>query len=385
MPRHTKPLTALEVKLAKASDKPFELIDGKGLILKVTRQSKRWLLKYYRPSDKKRTNLSLGAYPEISLSDARILLADARDLLAKGIDPQYYRQKQAQSDQNTLKSTAKAWLDIKKHKITPAYVKDIQSSLDNHIFPKIGNIPIAGITAPQVIEIIKPVSLKGKNELVSKLCQRLNEIMVFAVNTGLIEHNRLAGIKSAFVAPVAENYPTLKPAQLPELLGAVMNASITLMTRNLILFQLHTLSRPSEAAGALWAEIDLNKKLWTIPAKRMKRKKKHIIPLTTQAVTILERMKTSNPFSDYVFAGARNIRKSANPSTVNMALKRMGFKGKLVAHGLRSLASTTLNEQSFDAEMIEVSLSHVDKNTVRSAYNRSEYIEKRRNMLNPSS
>ena len=203
--------------------------------------------------------------------------------------------------------------------------------------------------------------------------------MVFAVNTGLIKHNALSGIRANFIIPTSVNYPTLKPKQLPQLMKALYRASIKHTTLNLILFQLHSMSRPSEAAGAKWAEIKND--CWVIPAERMKRNKKHIVPLTRQTRALLDDMKKSNPYSDYIFPSARSIKKPSSSSTANVALKRMGFKGLLVSHGLRSLASTTQNEQGFDAELIEVSLAHVDKNTVRSAYNRAEYIEKRRVML----
>jgi integrase len=158
-------------------------------------------------------------------------------------------------------------------------------------------------------------------------------------------------------------------------------ASIKMTTRCLIEWQLHTLTRPGEAAGTKWDEIDLNAKLWTIPADRMKAKRLHIVPLTDQALAILNVMSDISQNNDYVFPSDRAPQKPTNSSTANVALKRMGFHNELVAHGLRSLASTTLNEQGFDSDLIETALAHRGQNEVRNAYNRALYIDRRIPMM----
>ena len=139
--------------------------------------------------------------------------------------------------------------------------------------------------------------------------------------------------------------------------------------------------RPSEAAGARWEEIDFTQSVWNIPAERMKKKHPHTVPLTPQALALLESMKPISAHLEHIFPADRNPKAHTHEQTANMALKRMGFGGRLVSHGLRSLASTTLNEQGFDADIIEAALAHRDKNTVRAAYNRAEYIERRRPMM----
>ena len=205
--------------------------------------------------------------------------------------------------------------------------------------------------------------------------------MTFAVNTGVIHSNPLIGIAAAFGVPEKRQMPTLKPAELPEFMEALSYASIKLTTRCLIELQLHTMTRPAEAAMAKWTEIDFDKQLWTIPAERMKMKREHIIPLTPQVISLLKRMQPTSGHLEYIFPADRNPNNHTNTETANMAIRRMGYKGRLVAHGLRALASTTLNEQGFDAELIDVSLAHVDKNTVRAAYNRADYIERRRELM----
>ena len=205
--------------------------------------------------------------------------------------------------------------------------------------------------------------------------------MVYAVNTGLIHANPLSGISKAFSTPKAVNLPTLKPEQLPELMATVNGASIKLVTRCLIEWQLHTMVRPAEAAGARWDEIGANKALWEIPAERMKKSRAHIIPLSPQALNLLDILKPLSGHREFLFPADRNPRKPANSQTANMALKRMGFGGRLVSHGLRALASATLNEQGFDPDVIEAALAHVDQNAIRAAYNRAEYLERRRVMM----
>lgn len=209
--------------------------------------------------------------------------------------------------------------------------------------------------------MIEPIAAKGSLETVKRLCQRLNEIMVYAVNTGIIPNNPLTGINKAFQLPVKQHLPTLTPEQLPELMSTLSRASIKLTTRRLIEWQLHTMVRPSEAAGTRWDKIDFDNGLWNIPVERMKQKKAHIVPLTPQCLAILEVMKPISSRSEYVFPSDRNPQTHTNPQTANMALKRMGFDKQLVAHELRSLASTALNEQGFDGDVIEAALAHTGK------------------------
>ncbi|WP_232321971.1 tyrosine-type recombinase/integrase [Photobacterium jeanii] len=265
--------------------------------------------------------------------------------------------------------------------IPPDYAVDIWRSLELHIFPTLSNTPVKEISAPLVIELLKPIDAKGSLETVKRLAQRLNEIMSFATNCGLVQANPLTGIKAAFKKPKKENMAALKPAELPELMGAIANASIKRTTRCLIEWQLHTMTRPSEASGAKWVEIDWHEKVWTIPAERMKKRREHRIPLTEQMLELLEVIKPISGHREFIFPSDRDPKKPCNSQTANMALKRMGFAGRLVSHGLRSLASTTLNEQGFESDLIESALAHVDDNQVRSAYNRTDYLERRRPMM----
>ncbi|MFT5851030.1 MAG: integrase [Colwellia sp.] len=386
MARITTPLTNTEVKQAKPKDKEYNLTDGNGLMLRVKPNgSKLWLFNYFRPFTKKRANLSFGSYPDLSLSDARLKRQASRELLAKDIDPKDQKEKEHTTKRkalnNTFEKIALAWFELYKNKVKDKTAFNTWSALESYIFPQIGKKPIGEIEAFYVIEVIQPLAKAGKSEVVKKLCQKLNKIMTFAVNTGLTNSNPLAGIKDAFSSPAVVNLPALKPEELPSLMKTIGAANLKIQTRLLIEWQLHTMCRPGEAAGAMWQEIDVENKLWNIPAERMKKSKPHTIPLTDYALSIMEKIKPLSHHKEYIFPSHVSSKDHINNEAVNNALKRMGYKDKLVAHGFRTIASSTLNEQGFDPDVIEAALSHVDKNEVRRTYNRTDYLERRRVMM----
>jgi len=393
MAKITKPLTDTEIKASTANDKDYSLYDGKGLILLIKKNgSKLWRYKYKHPAVVKMVQLSLGKYPEVTLAQARktrdegnTLLATTDAMTSIGIDPQtFWKEQKAKAENehvNTFERTAKAWHEIKANEVSADHAHDIWRSIEKDLLPLIGKIPIKTLDAPTLISALKPVAARGALETIRRLCQRINEIMDYATNVGLIKANPATGIKKAFNRPQETNLPSIKPDELPKFLQTLCRANISISTRCVIEWQLHTMTRPSEAAGARWDEIDFESKVWTIPAERMKRNKEHFIPLTDQAIVILKVMHSITGNRDHVFVGSKNPRTPMNSSTANVAIKRMGYKGKLVAHGLRSLASTTLNEQGFDSDIIEAALAHVDTNEVRRAYNRAEYLERRRKMM----
>lgn len=241
---------------------------------------------------------------------------------------------------------------------------------------------ITEVKARDFISALEPVKAQGKLESVKRLCQRINEVMYYAMNIGLIEENPAAKISNAFANPIVKNMPALKPEELPELLKALETANIERQTRCLLFWQLLTITRPTEAAEVKWSEIDLDNKLWTIPADRMKMNRVHMIPLCQQAIEILDTMKPISGHREHVFPSMKSpYNKPMNSQTVNAVIKRVGFAGRLVAHGFRSIASTALNEEGFDSDAIEAALAHIDSNEVRRAYNRAIYLEQRVKMM----
>ncbi|WP_119020269.1 integrase domain-containing protein [Salmonella enterica] len=382
MAQTTRSLTNTEVLRAKALEKDLTLHDGDGLFLIVKTSGKKlWRFRYQRPATKQRTMMGLGAFSALSLADARGLRADYLALLANGIDPQIQAEVAEEQQQIALDSifstVAANWFKLKSKSVTPDYAKDIWRSLEKGVFPAIGEIPVQQIKARKLVEALEPIKARGALETVRRLVQRINEIMIYAVNTGLIDANPASGVGMAFERPKKQNMPTLRPEELPKLMRSLVMSNLSVSTRCLIEWQLLTLVRPSEASGARWAEIDLDAKLWTIPAERMKAKREHIVPLSSQALEILEVMKPISAHREHVFPSRNDPKQPMNSQTANAAIKRIGYGGKLVAHGLRSIASTAMNEAGLNPDVIESALAHTDRNEVRKAYNRSTYITQR--------
>lgn len=388
MPRITKPLTSTEIKNSKPKSKEYKLNDGGGLSFRVRiNGTKDWIFRYYEPFTKKRKDISFGSFPTVSLADARNKRDQAKKLLDNNIDPKAHQLEskriQTEEQANTLLAITKEWMTIKETTVSLKFAVQIMASLNNHVLPRLGNIAVDKLTPALVIEVLNPIAAKGNAETVRRLCQRINEILDFAVNTGRLQINTLSKINSAFIAPTKKNLPALKPEELPVFLNTLQKASIKLVTRALIEWQLNTMVRPSEAAMAEWQEIDYDNKLWVIPAHKMKKKSNgdHSVPLTKQTLALLEMMKPISGYGQHIFPADRDPKTHVNSQTANMAIKRMGYKDKLVSHGMRSIASTVLNEEGFDYDVIETSLAHVDKNTVRRAYNRTDYLERRRVLM----
>ncbi|CAH0533838.1 Prophage integrase IntA [Vibrio stylophorae] len=341
-----KNLTTKEVQLAKGKDKLYRLSDGGNLYLCVrSNHSKSWQFRYKRPGLDKITYLSFGTYPDLSLAKARDKAQECRRLLAEGIVPQLLRaEKNAQmmQDQNaTFRAVAEQWRETTVGQIKEKTLHGNWRKLQLYAFPKLGLVPVSKLTAPMAIAALRPTEKQGLPETVKRTAQLMNEIMNYAVNSGLINANPLSGIRDVFRKHQVVHMKALKPDQIGELVSTVATANIQLVTRFLIEWQLHTMVRPNEASGARWEEIDWEDRIWFIPAERMKMNRGHAIPLTQQTLAILEAIKPISGHREYIFPSSRNPRVPTDSETANKALSRMGFKDRTTAHGLRSLASTT--------------------------------------------
>lgn len=386
MARKIAPLTVTKIKAAKPKAKEYNLSDGDGLAIRIKPNgSKLWIYNYYRPYTKKRANIGFGSFPALSLADARRKRHEAQELLSRNIDPKTFKEQQEQKKKDELNATfgalAGQWLELKRQHVKPDTAEKAFRTLEKHILPYLYDVPISHIKPKTIIEILEPVKAKGSYETIKRLCRIINEVMRLAVVRGLIEVNYLSDITKVFPAAKRKNMATLPPERLAEFMAKVNAAQITRTTQCLLEWQLHTMTRPIEAATAEWEHIDLIKKVWFIPADRMKMNRPHTIPLSKQSLELLDVMKPISGNRQYVFPSHRSPNKHANSQTVNMALKRMGLAGEIVSHGMRALASTTLNEQGFDPDVIDSALAHVDRNEVRRAYNRAEYLERRRKLM----
>ncbi|QEH25679.1 tyrosine-type recombinase/integrase [Histophilus somni] len=386
MARQIIQLTNTKILNAKPKDKDYTLSDGQGLYLLVkSNGSKLWRFNYYDLL-KKRKLISLGSYPETSLLDARTKRDEYRALLAKDIEPQDYIFKQKEqaifNQCNTLIGVAKDWREMKSSKVEADTMKDQWRLLELHLFPHLGNMPISDITAPFTRMKLQKLADDKKFEMLKKVIRGLNEIMRFAVNAGLIQFNPTANLQELFPSGEVQHRPSIHPDKLPQFLEAVNKANIQLQTRCLLEWQLLTMVRPSEAAGTMWREIDFENKTWLIPKDRMKGKKRsHLVPLSRQAINILNIMRPITGNCDFVFPKNGDLTTNMSSETINKALRKMGYQGILCAHGFRSIASTALNENEFNVEIIEALLSHVKGDKVRTAYDRSTYEKQKRQYI----
>lgn len=393
MPKTITPLTHTQLVNAKPREREYNLSDGDGLQCRIKPTgAKLWIFTYQHPHTKKRLTLGFGSFPEISLVAARERRRAARELLQQGVDPKEHKhdvtQQEAIRHANTLKAVVQKWLPIKSEqvkggrRISADTVHDIKRSFELHLFPALGETPLHKLTAQGTITVLRPLYEKGCKEAVKRLCQRINEVMRWAMNVGLISANPLAGITDAFAAPDVRHLPAIKPKQLPGLMRTLATANIKHTTRQLALWQLHTVVRPGEAVQARWSEIDEVNHTWLVPAPTMKKNERHRVPLTPATLAILKEMRPLSGHREFIFPGDRDPRTHANRQSVNTALKRHGFKGKLVAHGFRSIFKTAAGEKGiFTFEALERALAHTEKNKVVRAYDRGDYLEQRRNVM----
>ncbi|MEE4246310.1 MAG: integrase arm-type DNA-binding domain-containing protein, partial [Kangiellaceae bacterium] len=241
--KSTLPLTDTQIKKAKAKEKEYSLGDGQGLLLRLMPNgSKRWLFNYQTPFDRRRTNIEIGRYPEVTLKRAREIRAEYRQLLSENINPKDHREKLEQESKEALDTTfmliAKKQLETKRGHVTDDHLEKIERSLEKYIYPKLGKKPISALRAPDFIKVLRPIEAKGTLETVSRLIQRINSVMDYAVNYGLIEQNPTSAIKQVFRPPTKKHYPTLEPEQLPKLIRSIATANISRQTRCLIEWQL---------------------------------------------------------------------------------------------------------------------------------------------------
>lgn len=388
MARAVVRLTDRKVKTTMPTIKEFTLSDGDGLQLRIRPNgTKAWQFKYRHPITSKYVKLSLGVYPALSLVNARKLTSEYKSLLAQRLDPKIYIQEQKIKNQrkeaSTLYSVAELWHDRKKLKVSTQHAEREWKMLDNYIFNSFGKYPIETINRVELIEHLRKIESTGKLSTLKRICQSLNQIMDYAVDCAYINANPLSRLIYAFAKHEVEHMPTLAPVQLPEFLERLNKCTtIQIKTRSLILWQLHTMTRPKEAARTRWRDIDIKNRCWTIPKEEMKNGKVHKIPLTDSSIKILEVMQPISGDSEFLFPGNQNIGSHISTYTANAAIKRsLDYKGELVAHGLRSIASTTLHESGFDSLHIEACLSHSDKNETRASYNRSDFFENRKAIM----
>lgn len=382
-------LTDTACKTAKAAEKPYKKFDGGGLYLEVMPNGSRlWRVKYRYLAKERR--LSLGTYPHVSLAEAREGREEIKKLLAKDIDPSAAKLERkrelVRNAENTFQAVALDWLEIQKSRTSEGYVQTIQKRLENNIFPYIGSRPIAQITPPELLEVLRKIEKRGKLETTRRLKQICGQIFRYGIQTGKCERDAAADLKGVFKTGKTEHFRTIDAKDIPAFIAALEKNEARLFprTRRAIRFSMLTFCRPGEIRQARWSEIDFEEKLWTIPAERMKMRRDHIVPLSKQAVAILKEQheETKMLNTGYVFPSQINPRQCMSDGTVVRAIDRLGFGEKMVAHGFRALARTTIREKlGYDSEIIEKQLAHKTQNPLGEAYDRTQFLDQRREMM----
>ena len=377
-------LNARQVDTAKPREKAYQLADGAGLYPEVVPSGSRyWRMKYRFNGKEKR--LAFGVYPAVSLAQARALRDDAKKKLAEGIDPSFAKkeEKLVRDVQlnNTFQTVALEWHGTKVGRWSEGYASDILEAFNKDIFPYIGQQPVNDIKPLVLLNVLRRMENRGATEKAKKVRQRCSEVFRYAIVTGRAEYNPAADLTSAMSGHESKHYPFLTVEELPDffkaLAGYTGSPLVVLAARLLIL----TGVRTGELRGAFWSEFDLEKAVCEIPAERMKMKRPHLVPLSTQALEIVQQLKVMSGQYPLVFPGRNDPRKTMSEASINQVFKRIGYTGKVTGHGFRHTMSTILHEEGFNTAWIETQLAHVDKNAIRGTYNHAQYMEGRREMM----
>ncbi|MDE2270774.1 MAG: tyrosine-type recombinase/integrase [Xanthomonadaceae bacterium] len=372
-------LTAMKVKSAK----PGKHFDGGGLYLHVQPKGRYWRLKYRHAGKEKL--LALGVYPEVGLGEARRRRDDARGMLRDGLDPSAQRKQNrlnaVQVSENTFGNIATEWLQ--KQAPGMASVTYDKAKWLLSLAGGLATRPIAEITAREIYTLLKPLEAAGTLETAHRVKQRIGQVFRYAIAHGKVEHDPTSALRGALAPVVSTSRAAITdPAKVGELLRAIEGYQGQPVTHAALRLAPLLFVRPGELRHAEWSEIDLDAAVWRIPAGKMKMREGHIVPLAPQAVAILNALKPLTGRYAYVFPSLRTASRPMSENTINAALRRLGYdKATMTGHGFRALASTRLNELGWAPDLIERQLAHAERNKVRAAYNRAQYLDERKKMM----
>lgn len=383
-------LTDNQCKNATIPDKGTkQLSDGGGLYLEIRANgSKYWKMKYTSPISQKQVILHLGTYPAMKLKEARLAHQAAQYEINNGNDPKALKQsKKAKANANkinTFETIARMWhTDRSKQpdKWTPDHTARVIRSLELHIFPHIGHLPIAEIPPLLVLEQLKRIEHAGKNDTAHKVYDVVNQVFSYAVRLRLCLFNPAAELRCELAQVKQGNFPHITdPTQIGKLLRDIDGYTGSPITRALLQISPYLFSRPSELRLMKWHELDFQAALWEKSGADMKNGLDFVIPLSRQVIALLESLKPFTAHHKYVFYNPVT-HQPLSENTANKALQRMGYKGIMTPHGFRHMASTLLNERNYNSDWIEAQLAHKDSNTTRATYNKAQYLDQRRQMM----
>jgi integrase len=385
-------LTDVKIKAAKPgvksdgtlTNKRYRLSDERGLYLEVAPSGGKWWRLKYRIEGKEK-RLSLGTYPDVGLKDARRKRDIFRQQIADGIDPSLSRkvEKQSQSGINTFEVTAREWHE--KHRInwSDSHASRTLTRLENDVFPYLGNKLASEISAPDLLVVLRKVEHRGALETAHRINQICGQVFRYAIATGRADRDLAADLKGALPPAKVKHHPSITdPRQIGALMRAIRGLSGSIITAVALKLAPLVFVRPGELRHAEWSEIDLGNAEWRIPSEKMKMNAPHIVPLSKQAISLLEEIRQVTGRGQYVFPSNRTVTRPMSNNTVNAALRRLGYsKDEMTGHGFRSMASTILNEKHWNSDAIERQLAHSERDGVRAAYNYAQYLPERRKMM----
>ena len=377
-------LSDAKARNAKPKSRPYKLSDGGGLFLLVMPNGSRyWRLRYFFGGKEK--SLALGVYPDVSLADAREKRSLASKALAAGNDPSLVKREAKRlaviRSGNSFETIAREWHEKRLHEWSPSTARLTLKRLELYALPKLGNRPIAEITPPELLAVLRVVEQRGALETARRTMQTCGKIFMYAIATGRAERNPVPDLRGALKVPVVTHRSFLSARELPEYLAKLDAYDGDVLTQLALRLLLLTFVRTTELRGAEWKEIDWEKAEWRIPAERMKMKELHIVPLSKQALAVLDELKQPSGLQAYLFPNIQKPGRHMSENTMLFALYRMGYHSRATGHGFRSTASTILNEHGFRADVIERQLAHGERNAVRAAYNHAQYLPERREMM----
>ncbi|CAI1005889.1 Putative prophage CPS-53 integrase [Serratia marcescens] len=379
------PLNDMQIRRAKPEAKTYTLGDGQGLSLLVEPNgSKSWRFRYRYAGKPKM--ISLGVYPTITLADARTRRDDARKLVAEGKNPSEVRKQQKLDlqveSENAFEKIAREWHQLKSAKWSAGYASDIMEAFKNDIFPYVGARSVGEIKPLELLNVLRKIEKRGALEKMRKVRQRCSEVFRYAIATGRAEFNPAADLSSALEVHQSNHFPFLKADEIPDFLRALDSYTgsrvVQIATKLLMITGVRTI----ELRAALWSEFDLDNVIWEIPAERMKMRRAHLVPLSNQALDLLNELKIMTGNYRYVFPGRNDPNKPMSEASINQVIKRIGYAGRVTGHGFRHTLSTILHEKGYSTAWIEIQLAHTDKNKIRGTYNHAQYIDDRRGMMN---
>jgi len=380
-------LSYLECKNAKGRDKPYKISAGGGLYLEVMPNgSKYWRMKYRFDGKEKR--LAFGVFDTVGVKDACDKRDEAKKLLSNGVDPAVYK-KEAEAQRkreviNTFEKIAREWHEAKKIQWSEKYATTIMNRLETDVFPEIGSVPIINVDAPVLLEMLRKIEGRGVYETTRRALQYCGQILRYGVAIGCAERDCTPDLKDALKTKKTEHYAAITPQELPQLLKDLESNKARMYepTQLAVRLMLLTFLRTSELIKAKWDEFNFEDKIWTVPADRMKCKKSHLVPLSTQTIETLERLKEYNWNREWVFASHVKPKRHMSNNTILTALYRMGYKGKMTGHGFRALALTTLLEElHYPFDVADTQLAHSKRGSLGAAYDRAQFLEQRKVMM----